>query len=150
MALAEEAVTVAPAVEDDGADILRLLEACALPVRGVKEALLRDFFVAHMDHSLAGVCGLEVHGTDGLLRSVAVDPQWRRRGVAEALLEAALGRARSLHLRGVYLLTTSAHDYFARRGFADYARDAAPEGIRKSWEFRAGCPSSSSLMRRAV
>src|SRR4051812_34957026 len=102
MALAEEAVTVAPALEDDGADILRLLEACALPVRGVKEALLRNFFVAHMDHSLAGVCGLEVHGTDGLLRSVAVDPQWRRRGVAEALLEAALGRARSLHLRGVY------------------------------------------------
>ena len=119
-------------------------------MEGVEEALLRDYFVAHVDRSMAGVCGLEIHGPDGLLRSVAVDPRWRGRGVAEALLEAALGRGRRLSLQDVYLLTTTAHDYFARRGFADCARSDAPAAIRDSWEFRTGCPTSSSLMRRPL
>ena len=150
MTLAEEAVMVAPAVEDDGASVLGLLRACALPVDGVEEGLLRDFFVAHVDHDIAGVCGLEVHGPDALLRSLAVDPRWRGRGVAEALLAAALARGRRERLQDVYLLTTTAHDYFARRGFADCARGEAPAAIRDSWEFRTGCPTSSSLMRRRL
>jgi amino-acid N-acetyltransferase len=150
MATREASVTVAPAIDDDRSAVLALLRSCDLPVAGVSQGLMRDYLVAHVDRTMAGVCGLEVHGQDGLLRSVAVKRRWRRRGVAEALLEAALGRARSLHLHGVYLLTTTAHDYFARRGFDDCQRDAAPAAIQGSWEFRTGCPSSSSLMRREV
>ena len=61
------------------------------------------------------------------------------------------GRAvRRERLQDVYLLTTTAHDYFARRGFADCARGEAPAAIRDSWEFRTGCPTSSSLMRRRL
>jgi amino-acid N-acetyltransferase len=150
MANAELAVTVAPAIEEDRHAVLALLRACDLPLEGVKEGLVHDYFVARADHAVAGVCGLEVHGEDALLRSVAVDPRWRDQGVAGALLEAALGRARRLDLRGVYLLTTTAHDYFARRGFDDCAREAAPPAIKGSWEFQTGCPASSSLMRLAL
>jgi amino-acid N-acetyltransferase len=144
----ERPVTVAPAVEDDAGAALELLRACGLPLEGVHDGWARDYLVARIDRTLAGLCGLEVHGPDGLLRSVAVDPAWRGRGVAEALLGAALARARTLALQHVYLLTTTAHDYFARRGFADCARDEAPAEIRSSWEFRTGCPSSSAFMRR--
>ena len=67
-----------------------------------------------------------VHGEDGLLRSVAVDEDYRGQGLAASLVEAAMQRARRLNLRAVYLLTTGARDYFARRGFADCPRDDAP------------------------
>lgn len=144
----EPSVTVAPAVEEDRAAVLALLRACSLPVEGVPEGLERDYLVARLDHTAAGVCGLEVYGEDGLLRSVAVDPACRDRGVAQALLEAALARARRLELRGVYLLTTTARAYFARHGFTDCIRAEAPPGIQASWEFRTGCPASSACMRR--
>jgi amino-acid N-acetyltransferase len=79
-----------------------------------------------------------------------VDDDYRGQGLAAALIEAALERAARVGLRSVYLLTTTARDYFVRRGFADCNRDSAPPLIRESWEFRAGCPSTAALMKRAV
>jgi hypothetical protein len=35
-------------------------------------------------------------------------------------------------------------------GFADWPRANAPDGIQESWEFRGGCPSTSSLMKRTL
>jgi amino-acid N-acetyltransferase len=144
----DSTVTVVPAVEDDAPAVLQLLRGCGLPLQGVREGLARDYVVARMGHSITGVCGLEVHGTDGLLRSMAVGPAWRGRGIAEVLLEATLNRARRLGLHDVYLLTTTARDYFARRGFTDCARAGAPPDIQGSWEFQTGCPTSSACMRR--
>jgi amino-acid N-acetyltransferase len=96
------------------------------------------------------VAGLELHGEDGLLRSVAVDPDYRGQGLAKSLVAAVIERATRVGLRSMYLLTTTARDYFARLGFADCPRDAAPRAIRDSWEFRTGCPSSATLMKRAL
>src|SRR5690349_1318661 len=103
-------VTIVPALVEDGPAVLDLLRRCGLPLDGVRDGLARDYLVAQTEGVLAGVCGLEVHGEDGLLRSVAVDPAWRGRGIAEVLMAAALGRARQRSLRGVYLLTTTARD----------------------------------------
>ncbi len=147
MASFEPSITVAPAIDDDRTAVLGLLHLCQLPMEGVVEGLARDYFVGRVDHTIVGVCGLEVHGAEGLLRSVAVHPDWRGRGIADGLLQAALDRARSLGLHGVSLLTTTAHDYFARRGFTDAPRAEAPADIQGSWEFRSGCPASSSFMR---
>jgi len=96
------------------------------------------------------VAGLEIHGEDGLLRSVAVDTEYRGQGLAASLVEAAIERAKRVQLRAVYLLTTTARDYFARHGFADCPRKEAPAAIRESWEFRTGCPSTAAFMKRAV
>jgi amino-acid N-acetyltransferase len=102
------------------------------------------------DGRVVGVAGLEVHGDFGLLRSVAVDPDYRGQGLAASLVEAAMERAKKLNLLSVYLLTTTARDYFARRGFADCERDDAPPAVRESWEFRSGCPSTAAFMKRPV
>jgi amino-acid N-acetyltransferase len=79
-----------------------------------------------------------------------VEDDYRGQGLAASLVEAVLERAARVGLRSVYLLTTTAHDYFARRGFSDCERSAAPQPIQESWEFRSGCPSSASFMKRAV
>jgi amino-acid N-acetyltransferase len=79
---------------------------------------------------------------------VSVDPGYRNQGLGEMLVEATLERAGRLELRAVYLLTTTARDYFTRRGFVDCRREEAPEAIRGSWEFRVGCPATAVLMKR--
>ena len=99
---------------------------------------------------VVGVAGLEIHGDDGLLRSVAVDEDYRGQGLGASLIEEALARAGRLKLATVYLLTNDARDYFARHGFSDCPREEAPPAIRGSWEFSTGCPTSAAFMKRAV
>jgi len=144
------ALVAEPARPHDLPGALDLLGRSELPGKDVAERWGHYFVVREDDARVVAVAGLEVHGEDGLLRSVAVDPDYRGQGLGESLVEAAMVRAKQLELRSVYLLTISARNYFARRGFADCPREAAPAAIRESWEFRAGCPSTAALMRRAV
>ncbi len=131
-------------------EALALLSRSQLPVQDVAERFGHYFVVREDDARVVAVAGLEVHGEDGLLRSVAVDAHYRRQGLAGGLVGAALERARVLGLRAVYLLTTDARDYFARHGFADCPREEAPASVRESWEFRSGCPKTAVLMRRPL
>lgn len=127
---------------------LELLRRAELAEEGVVEQF-GNYFVVRDDLRLVGLAGLEVHGSDGLLRSVVVDPQYRSEGVGGRLVDFAVALARKMGLAGVYLLTTTAHDYFLKRGFVDWPREAAPDGIRDSWEFRAGCPQKAAFMKLA-
>ena len=139
-----------PARPFDLPGALDLLGRCGLAEQDVATRWGHYFVVREDDGRVVGVAGLEVHGEDGLLRSVAVDADYRGQGLAGSLVEAAMERAKKLNLRSVYLLTTTARDYFARRGFAECPRDEAPAAIRESWEFRSGCPSTAAFMKRPV
>jgi amino-acid N-acetyltransferase len=139
-----------PARPHDLRGALDLLGRSQLTHQDVSEGWGHYFVVREDDGRVIAVAGLEIHGQDGLLRSVAVDGDYRGQGLAASLVEAVLERAARVGLRSVYLLTTTAREYFAQRGFSDCERDTAPQPIRESWEFRTGCPSSASFMKRAV
>lgn len=127
-----------------------LLLASQLPSEGVKEHIA-NFFVAEDGGKLAGVGGFENCGAGiGLLRSFAVLPEQRSRGIAKQLYEQAISHARDLGISGLYLLTTTAQGYFAKCGFASIARAKAPEAIRNTQQFRELCPDSAALMFRSV
>lgn len=137
-----------PARAHDLPEALALLRRMELPTVGVIDQF-GNYLVVRDEGHLVGLAGLEVHGDDGLLRSVAVDPDYRGQGAGRALLHGALSLARRMGLGQVYLLTTTAREYFLHHGFADCPREQAPEPIRTSWEFRVGCPSTSACLRRA-
>ena len=139
-----------PARPHDLRGALDLLGRAELTQQDVAEGWGHYFVVREDDGRVVGVAGLEVHDEDGLLRSVAVDTDYRGQGLAAALVEAAMERAKRIRLRAVYLLTTTARDYFAGHGFADCPRQDAPPGIRGSWEYRSGCPWSAAFMKRTV
>jgi amino-acid N-acetyltransferase len=139
-----------PARPHDLRGALDLLGRAELTEQDVAEGWGHYFVVREDDGRVVGVAGLEVHGEDGLLRSVAVDADYRGQGLAASLVEAAMMRAKRVSLRTVYLLTDTARDYFAKRGFADCPREEAPPAIRESWEFRVGCPSTAAFMKRPV
>jgi amino-acid N-acetyltransferase len=134
----------------DVADGLALLRRAELADKDVAERWGHYFVVREDDGRVVGVAGLEVHGEDGLLRSLAVEHDYRGQGLGARLVEAVLERAARLGLGALYLLTTDAQGYFARLGFVECPREGAPPAIGASWEFASGCPSTAVFMKRAV
>jgi len=139
-------MTIRNAVPEDLPGILRLLSGLRLPVAGVAEHLAH-FLVLECDGHLVGTVGLEVHGDQGLLRSLGVVADRQGWGYGQHLYEAILERARSLGLREVVLLTETARKFFARQGFAVIPREAAGPRLGASVEFRSACPASAVCMR---
>jgi N-acetylglutamate synthase-like GNAT family acetyltransferase len=129
--------------------IHRLLESGKLPTRDLPESR-PDFLIAASDSGLVGAGGLEIHGDAGLLRSLVVAEDRRGTGLGRALVDAVEAAARRRGLRELVLLTETAHDFFARLGYADIARDEAPAAIRGSAEFRSLCPQSAACMRKRL
>jgi amino-acid N-acetyltransferase len=136
---------IRPADASDRAAVERLLVLAELPVAGVAESF-GDFFVAEIPGGVVGVAGLEIHGDDGILRSVAVPAAERGRGIGALLTERVLEHARRSGLRRVYLLTTPAEADFARHGVVRIAREDVPAQVRDSIEFREACPASAIAM----
>ena len=143
------AATVRPATSADLAAVERLLTDSDLPLVGVKEAL-GTFVVAEADGQLVGVAGLEICCDDALLRSVAVHPEWRSKGVGRAVVTRAIAEAESRGLRALYLLTTTAEHYFPSFGFSRVDRESVPPDVRKTEEFTSACPASAIVMSRTL
>lgn len=50
----------------------------------------------------------------------------------------------------MYLLTTTAERYFPSLGFRVTPRDAVPDEIRATGEFKGACPASATVMCRPL
>jgi len=144
-ATVHEGVTLRVATEADLASIERLLTTNSLPTSGVAEAL-SGFLVGESNGTIVGVVGMEYCGSYGLLRSTAVAPEWRGRGLGRQLVTRIIAEAESRGIRALYLLTTTAETYFPSFGFEATTRDAVPNAIRETGEFLGACPASAAVM----
>lgn len=138
-----------PATAADEPAVSALLASCGLPHVDVA-AHLRHFTIARDGIRVVGVIGLEVHGTDGLLRSLAVAADRRGQGVARRLYATLIRDARRLGITRLFLLTTSAQGFFEMLGFRAVKRDAVPDAIRATEEFRQLCPETAACMMRTM
>lgn len=130
--------------------IRHLLAASDLPDEDLTPSHLEHFFVAHDGNTFVGVVGAELYGDAGLLRSLAVAPAHRRDGVGARLTNAIEQYARRTGVSALYLLTTTAAEYFERHGYQQIERDALPEAIQATEEATRLCPSSAICMRKRI
>ena len=80
---------------------------------------VQEFWVAEIDGELIGCGALHVLWADlGEVRTVAVHPKVRGRGVGHAIVERLLKVAAELHLRRIFVLTFEV-EFFGRHGFAE-------------------------------
>jgi arsenate reductase len=129
--------------------ILDLLERSGLPTAGLSEHVA-DVAVVRDGGRVVGVAALERYADGALLRSVAVDESLRGAGLGHRLTEDAIERARQLGVPTVYLLTTTAENFFSKFGFEQITRDEVPASVRASVEFTSACPASAVVMRRTL
>jgi protein-tyrosine-phosphatase/N-acetylglutamate synthase-like GNAT family acetyltransferase len=129
-------------------DAVRALAARAeLPVEGLGDQFPDGYTVALRGDTVVGAAGLEIHGDAGVLRSVVVAPGERGTGLGVTLTADRLVAARQRGLAAVYLLTTTAADFYDRFGFRPFPRSEVPAAVASSPEFASICPSSAACRR---
>ena len=129
--------------------IIGLLTAEKLPVADLPETL-DNFIVAIEDGAVIGIGGIEIYGRYGLLRSLAVRPDFRSKGIAGKLLRRIDALCSVKGLTELYLLTETAADYYERKGYRKITRAGVPEEVQQSSEFSHVCPQSAIVMRKPI
>ena len=130
-------------------EVIRLLAENHLPPDGLSEHVA-SMLVARENGHIVGTAALELYVDGALLRSVAVAPALHRQRLGRALTEAAIQLARERHVPAVYLVTTTAPEYFPKFGFETIARADVPAGVRTSIEFTTACCASAIVMRKRL
>ncbi|NUQ80177.1 MAG: GNAT family N-acetyltransferase [Bacteroidetes bacterium] len=125
--------------------IIHLIRLTHLPSDDLGDHI--RFFTITENNQIIGVAGLEPAGSDALLRSVAVHPDWQNRGIGKVLTDEMVAQARQSGYQSLWLLTTTAERFFLRYGFEKTDRMKAPEAIRQTSEFKSVCPSSAACMK---
>ena len=141
-----------PATGDDLPGIVALLTDCGLPSSDLSDVSLAHFHVVEAAGELVGVAGLDVAGSHGLLRSVAVVPNFRGKGLAGRLVEATEAASRKIGLSAVYLLANDANAarYFGRIGYSPIDRARVPAALLAHPEFSQLCPQSCPCLRKVL
>jgi len=127
-----------------------LLQAQGLPASDITDEHLEHFFFVGSVGSPAGLVGLELYGTDALLRSLVVAENARHKGLGATLIDHAEQYAASKGVRSIYLLTTTAQAFFKRLGYERIERSTAPPSIERTREFAGLCPASSAFMSKQI
>lgn len=147
--MTDQPLRIEPATDADLVDAERLLSRVGLPTSDVPAAFDRAV-VAFRGAERVGVGALEVHGRGGLLRSVAVEPAARGTGVGTALCDALEAAAREAGVERLYLLTTTASDFFRARGYVPCDRASVPAAVRATTQFADLCPDSAACLTRSL
>ena len=133
--------------ERDGARAA--LVKAGLPADDVGDARLLFWRFETVEDIPVGFGGLEIHGSDALLRSLVTLPPLRQVGMGAAMVAVLEIEARALKCRAIYLLTASGTNFFGRLGYAPCARSDVPEAIRGSRQFTELCaPTAAAMVKR--
>jgi amino-acid N-acetyltransferase len=98
---------------------------------------IRDFLVAYEDGRLVGTGALHFYTpTSGEVRSLAVEPGDKTRGIGRQLMEALEREARQHDLHSLFAFTY-VDKFFKKLGFEEVERDELP---LKAWKDCLRCP----------
>jgi len=131
---------------DNESGIKQLLADCDLLHEDITPALVEHFLLGWDGARLTAVVGLEIKNHVALLRSLAVDPEYRNRRIATTLVDKIEDYARSLKVDTLYLMTMTAEAFFKKYAYRLTARNSAPAAMQGTAEFKNLCPASAVCM----
>jgi amino-acid N-acetyltransferase len=90
---------------------------------------LRDFFVFIRNRKVVGICALHICWDElAELRSLAVQEEFRKRGIGEKLVKSCLEESKFLGVKRVFALTYQP-EFFERMGFKKVDKNVLPHKI---------------------
>ena len=134
---------------DDLDRVQTLLRSNHLPFEDC-ENHLSNFIGIVQENQIIAIGGFEPVDQIALLRSVAVDSQFRGLGLGSNLIKQLLRQLRLLKVEAVYILTETADQYFSQLGFKALERDKLPQKIKATEQCQTLCPTSAIAMRLAL
>lgn len=130
--------------------VLTLLESARLPAADIASVDELPMWVLEERGSIAGVIALQRFGAEGLLRSLAVTPEYRNRGFGAQLVAQLEESARADNIQELVLLTETAEIFFRTLGYSVIDRRYVSDGLQQSAEFRSLCPASAICMSKTL
>lgn len=135
---------IEPFSVEDEKEVLRLLSVFDLPTEDLTTNKLQNFIVARQeDGTVIGAVGIEAYQDVGLLRSLVVHSNHQAKGLGRFLTYELESLARKKGVKGLYLLTTTAADFFLKLGYQFVQKTTVPEPIKSTEEFKSICPEST-------
>ncbi len=122
-----------------------LLEECKLSIKGLNEHI-HNFYLAKLDNKIIGSVGIEIYGKYGVIRSTAVLPEHRKKGIGAKLAGHMLDYAREKGIEELYLKTENEATFFKSVGFIGVSPDHIPEEVRHSEMLAESCCSTADTM----
>ena len=129
---------------------IALLQAAQLPTADLTSVANLQTWVLDASGSIQGVIALERTGSEGLLRSLAVHPDYRNRGVGRELVSRLERDAAVAGVTQLVLLTQTAEPFFRKLGYQMLDRRHVSDGMNRCAEFQSLCPVSAVCMMKAV
>lgn len=125
--------------------IAGLLKQNDLPYQDIKTRgkCGKEFFLAYVNSILVGCVGLEKFDSIGLLRSVVVKEEYRNKDYGKQICNSLMEYAKTQDIKELYLLTTTAKNFFEKIGFRVIKRSFVPDAIKNTTEFSGLCPMSA-------
>ncbi len=130
--------------EASRAAILSLLAENDLPTSDIDETKI--LFACINDGNMVGTGGLELFKDCGLLRSICVRTGMQRRGLGKFIVRELEKVAAQKGIHYLYLLTTTAKDFFIKEDYTIIERADVPLEIKNTTEFSSICPSTATVM----
>jgi amino-acid N-acetyltransferase len=128
----------------DFPEVLVILRELGLESEGLEPGM-PNLLVAELDGYLVGCAALESDGSYGLMRAVGVTEQAHGRAIGAQLVHGIHEIAKELGLRAVFLLTTTAAEYFCRFG---YEIDHGPPAVVTTSSEYAVCSTRQAILMR--
>jgi len=129
--------------------IENLLRENQLPHQDISEKL-SDLLIGSVKGQTIGIGGLEVYQDSGLLRSLAIERHYRGKGYGKVFTTTLLEFAKSRGVKQVYLLTTTAANFFTQLGFEKVDRSTVPSSIQNTSQFTYLCPASAICLLKVI
>lgn len=127
---------------------IELLRQNDLPVSDLTEE--KRLFVLLQDDEVVGTGGVEFVANCALLRSISVKRDLQNKGLGKLICSQLEAISKQEGTDCVYLLTTTAKDFFHRQGYEPIERSDTPESIKNTSEFSFVCPSSATVMKKSL
>lgn len=126
-----------------------LVDLCQLPSDDLYNPDLQ-FFGIKRAGKLVAVIGLESYESVALLRSLAVLPDYRGLGLARRLVKFMETQAAEQGVQELYLLTTTASNFFRALAYQLAERTTAPDCIQQTAQLTGLCPASAQLLMKQL
>ena len=134
--------------EKERQEAIALLQQHKLPVTDIDEDKL--LYLLLDGERVIGTAGLEIFEDCALLRSVSLAKEEQGKGYGIFLNTAIENYVAESGISCLYLLTTTAKDFFDKQGYCAISREDAPPCVQQTAEFMGLCPSSAVVMKKKI
>ncbi|NOT92546.1 arsenic resistance N-acetyltransferase ArsN2 [Ferruginibacter sp.] len=134
--------------EEEKQEVITLLQQEQLPVLDIDDDKVL-YLLKNTDQTI-GTVGLEIFEDCALLRSVSIIKEEQGKGYGKFINQEIEKYVKDAGINCLYLLTTTAKDFFDKQGYCVINREEAPLSVQRTAEFSSLCPSSAVVMKKKI